>query len=151
MLVDVKSSGMVVVRFTTRGHIGSHIAAWLASAGDFNHCMLIDGGMAYEAVTWHGVRYVPERIAMLGIVRYQDMYVPVPDIALMRHFLRQQLGADYDWPGAFGFPVKRAEEWQDPDRWWCRELTVAALAAGGAVIDLQQCDFPKSPIITIRN
>lgn len=149
----------VTVRFTSKGHLGSELAALLAQSRDFNHCMLIDEGMVYEAVTMAGVRYVPLRVSMAKVIRYQEMDVLVPNIEGMREFLRSVLGAGYDWFGAAGLPVLRSGAWQDPDRWWCSELILAALGAGGIWLvdpdelewgtpnDLFQYDLPKTPMI----
>lgn len=151
---------IVTIRFTSKGHLGSEIAALLAQSKLFNHCMLIDQKMVYEAVT-SGVRYVPLQISMKGIVRYQDMDVLVPNIEGMHAFLLNQLGAGYDWFGAIGLPLLRSGDWQDPNRWWCSELILAALGAGGLWLvdpfqvewgtpnDIYQCNFPKSPIIRL--
>jgi hypothetical protein len=124
------ASGAVIVRATSKGHIGSRIAGALAKSPELNHCMLIDGRRVYEAVPWYGVRVVPERIAMRGVRRYQDRIAVIPDIAAMRAFLEDQLGAGYDWPGAAGLPLLRSADWQDPARWWCWELAIAGLGAG---------------------
>jgi hypothetical protein len=153
------TSGFVTVRFTSKGHIGSKIAALPARAGGFNHTMLLDQGMVYEAVTLAGVRFVTPRAAMRRIRRYQDMRVFVPDLEAMRAFLREQLGALYDVLGAMGMPFLRSGNWEDPERWWCAELVIAALLAGGVKIidaararwgtlrDLYTFDAPKSKVV----
>lgn len=152
---------IVTVRFTSKGHIGSELAALAAQSKLFNHCMLIDHGMVYEAVTLHGVRFVPMKVSMRGVVRYQDMDVLVPDIEAMHEFLNSVLGSGYDWLGALGLPVLRSGDWQDPTRWWCSELILAALGAGGIWLvdpkqlewgtpnDIYQYDLPKSQLIYI--
>lgn len=155
------TAAIVTIRFTSKGHIGSHIAALLAQSRDFNHCMLIDEAMVYEAVTLAGVRYVPMKVSMHGVVLYQDMDILVPDIEAMRAFLHSVLGAGYDWLGAIGLPVLRSGAWQDPARWWCSELILAALGAGGIWLvdpkqlewgtpnDIYQYDLPKSTLIHV--
>lgn len=153
------TAAIVTIRFTSKGHIGSELAAMLAQSRNFNHCMLIDDGMVYEAVTWQGVRYVPMAVSMHGVIRYQDMDVLVPDIEAMRTFLHGVLGTGYDWLGAAGLPFLRSGAWQDPARWWCSELILAALGAGGLWLvdpaqlewgtpnDIYQCNMPKTAII----
>lgn len=148
----------VTIRFTSKLHLGSKLMAALAQSEQFNHCMLLEGGMVYEAVCWHGVRYVPQSVSMHGVKIYQDMAVEVPDIEATRAFLREQLGAGYDWPGAAGIPFLRSDDWQDPSKWWCSELLIAALAAGGLYVidfselergtpnDLYQYPAPKTPV-----
>ncbi len=155
-------TGTVTIRFTSKLHPGSKLMAVLAQQEQFNHCMLIDGdGMAYEAVCWHGVRLVPVRVSMRGVKLYQDMVLTVPDIEEMRAFLHDKLGSGYDWPGAAGIPFLRSDNWQDADKWWCSELLIAALAAGGLFVidftelergtpnDLYQYPSEKSPVYRV--
>ncbi len=154
------TSRIVTIRFTSKGHLGSEIAAFVVQSGWFNHCMLIDQGMVYEAVT-SGVRYVPIRVSMQGIVRYQDMQILVPNIEALEGFARTTLGAKYDWLGAIGLPLLRSKDWQDPNRWWCSEWIAAALGAGDLWVidpdqieyitpnDIFQYDAPKSEIIRL--
>lgn len=156
------TAGSVIVRATSKGHIGSRIAGAIARSPDFNHCMVIDGRRVYEAVPWHGVRVVPEGVAMLRIVRYQDRIATVPNIEAFRDFLADQLGALYDYPGAFGLPLLRSADWQDPARWWCWELAIAALgsgglwlvdpdhASGGTPSHILESHMPKSEIIYVK-
>jgi hypothetical protein len=156
------TAGAVIIRATSKGHLGSQIAAGLAGGSDFNHGMLIDRLRHYEAVPWHGVRAVPSRVAMRGVVRYQDRYAVVPNIEAMRWFLEDKLGADYDWPGAVGMPFLRSSDWQDPARWWCWELIIAALGAGGLWLvdqarasgctlhDVLESNLPSTQIIHVR-
>lgn len=125
------ASGSVIIRATSKGHIGSEFAAAVAGSGQFNHCMIIDGRRHYEAVPWYGVRVVPERVAMRGVARYQDRIATVPNIEAMRDYLESQLGSGYDYPGAIGLPLNRASEWQDPKRLWCWEYAITACGAGG--------------------
>lgn len=151
----------VTIRSTSKGHIGSAIAAKIGASGPFNHCMLLIGLRAYEAVPIHGVRAVPHHIAMRGVRRYQDRMVMMPDIESMVRFLESKLGAGYDWPGAIGLPFHHSGEWQDQDLWWCWELVAAALAAGGVHVvakkaasfvvphDIYRLDVPTSQIIHI--
>lgn len=154
--------GIVTIRFSSKCHAGSRIMAVAAQSERFNHCMLFDQGMVYEAVCWQGVRYVQPRVSMRGVKIYQDMDLVVPDIEAMRAFLREQLGADYDWAGAAGIPFLRSDNWQDPDKWWCSELIIAALAAGGLYVidfselergtpnDLYQYPAAKYPLVDLR-
>lgn len=125
------TAGAVIIRATTKGHLGSRLAAMAAGGADFNHGMLIDGLCVHEAVPLAGVRAVSHGVAMRGVVRYQDRFATVPDIGAMRQFLKDQLGAGYDYLGAAGLPLLRSAHWQDEARWWCWELIIAALGAGG--------------------
>jgi hypothetical protein len=152
------TSGNVTVRWTSKGHIGSHIAGILAQSRNFNHVMLIDDGMAHEAVMFRAVHCCRPEIAMRGVRRYQDMKVFVSDLEAMREFMRDQYGKPYDYGGAFGLPIQQAENWQSDDKWWCSEFVLAALVKGGApILDpaqvhritpdaLGQVNLPKSEI-----
>lgn len=152
----------VTVRFTTKGHIGSRIAASLADGAKFNHCMLIYKGVAYETLPWIGVRAVLFSEAMRGVVCWQDMEIDVPVVEAMLSFLRDQAraGAGYDWAAALGMPFRCAERWEDPARWWCYELTVAGARAGGCQIiqrgepitpnGVYSSKWPKSAIQRIK-
>jgi hypothetical protein len=101
------------------------------------------------------VREVAEEESLQGVVRYQDMIVPVPDVDALFAFLRAQVGSRYDFAGALGIPLLYSTDWQDWSRWWCSELVFAALGAGGVWLldpaevtrvtpnDLHQCNFMK--------
>jgi hypothetical protein len=153
--------GVVTIRFTSKRHLGSRLMALLAQSEWANHCMLIEGGMAYEAVCWHGVRYVTLDAAMRGVKMYQDMVVAVPNIEATRAWMRSVLGAGYDWPGAAGIPFQRSDNWQDPLRWWCSEFLLKGLSEGdlniidfnevtrGTPNDLHQYPAPKSPVVEL--
>ena len=152
----------VTVRFTTKGHIGSRIAACLAEGAQFNHCMLIYKCVAYETLPWIGVRAVPVESAMRGVVCWQDMEIDVPVVEAMRSFIHDQIraGAGYDWPAALGMPFRRAHQWEDPARWWCYELTVAGARAGSCQLiergkpitpnSVYSSKWPKSAIQRIK-
>lgn len=155
------TSATVKIRFTSKLHFGSQILAILAQSERFNHCMMFDEGRVWEAVCWHGVRNVEQEVSMHGVKIYQDMELVVPNIEAMREFLRSVEGDGYDWAGAIGIPFLRSDNWQDPGRWWCSELLIAALHAGGLDIiafselergtpnDLFQYPAPKSEIIRV--
>ena len=154
------TSALVTIRFTSKCHIGSYIAGFLTQSRDFNHCMLLDGDTAYEAVP-SGVRAVHVDVAMRGVKRYQDMQIMVEDIEAMRAFGCAQIGKGYDWLGAVGLPLLRSGDWQSDYRWWCSEHNFAMLGAGKTWLldpteqswispnDLHQCNYPKSRIIRL--
>lgn len=107
----------------------------------------------------HDCRAVSEAEAMRGVARYQDMYVPVPDIEQCIRFGEEQHGKVYDFAGAFGLPFLQSDNWADDSRWWCSEHTFALIGSGGLWMldpaekkrvtpnDLRQCNYPKSPIL----
>jgi hypothetical protein len=156
--------GIVTLRFTSRwpyNPISLAIACLTDSREGFSHVMAIIEGRAYEANMLHGCRAVPVEVAMAGMVRWQDMPVAVPDLDAAIAFGEAQCGGNgqhgkpYDWPGAFGLPLLRSEDWADGGKWWCSELAFALLMAGGTTLldpqetkrvtpnDLRQCNYPK--------
>lgn len=154
----------ITVRFTSRWppNPTSPIIARLSGSRDFSHSMNIIAGKAYEATMLHGCRVVPEEQAMAGVAMYQDMYVPVRDLAAAVAWGNEQDGKNYDYAGALGLPFLASEDWSDDDRWWCSELNFMQLWKGGtALLDpniskrvtpfhLHMCNFPKSEVVRLR-
>lgn len=154
--------GIVTVRFTSRWPYNpcSPIIARLSGSRVYSHCMNIIDGVAYEASMTHGCRVVPQAVAMQGIVVYQDMYVPVPDIAASIRFGQEQNGKPYDW-AALALPLLASDDWDDLTKWWCSELAFIQLGRGGTWLldpaeehrvrpsDLVRCNFPKSAVIRV--
>lgn len=155
----------ITVRFTTKWppNPTSLAIARLSGSRDFSHSMNIIDGTAYEATMLHGCRVVPEAQAMAGVVMYQDMYVPVPDLAAAVAWGDAQDGKGYDYAGALGLPFLASEDWSDDSRWWCSELNFMQLWQGGTLlldpavckrvvpVHLHMCNFPKSDVIRLRH
>lgn len=153
----------VIIRFTTRWppNPASLVIARATGSRIWSHTMTIIGTHAFEASMEHGCRVVSVSEAMKGIVAYQDMLVPVPDIDAAIRFGERQDGKPYDWAGALGLPFLMSEDWADESRWWCGEYAFAQAGAGGLWLldpdekkrvtpnDLRQCNFPKSPVVRL--
>ena len=154
---------IAIVRFTTKWppNPTSPVIARLAGSKVFSHCMTIIDEVATEATMIHGCRNVPVDVAMQGVAKYQDMYVPIPNKAGAIAFGEDQEGKDYDFAGAFGLPFLASDNWDDWNKWWCSEITFMQLAMGGtwvldpivctrvAPIHILMCNYPKSEIITV--
>ena len=110
----------------------------------------------------HGCRVVPVHVAMQGMTRYQDMEIPVPNMATAEGWGWEQQGKGYDYFGALGIPFLMSEDWGDWSRWWCSELCFMQLCMGGNYLldqsmqkrvtpqDLYNCNYQKSPIVTLK-
>ncbi len=155
---------IVTVRFTSKWppNPTSPVIARLAGSTLFSHSMNIIDGKVYEATMLHGCRVVDLSVAMQGVAVYQDMHVPVSDIAAAVKFGQDQDGKPYDYSGAFGIPFLMSEDWSDDSRWWCSEHNFMQILAGGTTpldpqyhkrvrpIDLLMCNYEKSPLVRLR-
>jgi hypothetical protein len=154
----------ITVRFTTRWPYNptSPVIARLSGSKRFSHVMNIIDGMAHEATMLDGCRVVPIEQAMIGVAAYQDMTVPVPNLAVARTWGEDRIGVGYDFAGAFGIPLLMSDDWGDWSKWWCSEFSFFQIGMGGTwMLDKDQyhrvtpnhqlmCNFPKSPIVICR-
>jgi hypothetical protein len=155
-------AGYVTIRFTSRWPYNplSLAIGILSGSALFSHSIAIIGDAAYEANMTHGCRAVPVAVAMAGIKRWQDMPVWVPDLDAAIAFGAAQDGKPYDFPGAFGIPLLKSDDWHDDRKWWCSEHNFALLMAGGTTLldpdekhrvtpnDLRQCFYSKGALMT---
>ena len=155
--------GIVTIRFTSRWPYNpmSLAIATLSQSRFFSHTVALIGDRAYESSMMHGCRAVDVPAVMIGIVRYQDMQISVPDIEAAQDFGEAQDGKPYDFPGALGIPFLRSDEWSDDEKWWCSEHNFALVMAGGVMMldpdeksrvtpnDLHQCYYPKSALMRL--
>jgi len=156
--------GIVTVRLTSRWPYNPISLAVGVCAGSrqFSHSITLIGQRGYEASMVHGCRAGTVEELMEGIVVYRDMPVLVPDIDAARAFAEDQVGKGYDFAGAVGIPLTYSEDWTDDGKWWCSDLTFAIVLAGGLrlfdpdvmkrvrPIDLHMVDYPKGPIVRMR-
>lgn len=96
-----------------------------------SHCLIADGDYRIEAHMLHGVRRVPEAVAMKGLMVARWVEYAVPDAEAGLAWAREQVGDRYDWPGAFGLCLAVDRDWQEPGAWNCYELLASTLAAAG--------------------
>ena len=164
------ADGNVIVRLTSRWPYNpiSLALGVLSGSRQFSHAIAIIEGHAYEASMTHGCRAGDVAELMEGIAIYRDMRVWVPDLDAAIRFAEAQCNPaapaapkKYDWAGAIGIPLTYSEDWADDRRWWCSELVFAIVLAGGTrlfdpavmkrvrPIDLQMCDYPKTPLVCL--
>lgn len=155
---------VITVRFTSKWppNPTSLAIARLSGSRHFSHSMNIIDGQAHEATMLHGCRVVPVDVAMKGVAMYQDMYVPVSNLAAARRWGLDQQGKRYDYAGALGIPFLMSEDWADDSAWWCSEKNFMQIYQGGTTLldmavnkrvtpeHLFMCPFPKSEVIRIR-
>jgi hypothetical protein len=155
---------IATIRFTTRWppNPASLVIARLGGSRLFSHCMTIIDDIAYEATMTHGCRVVPIDVAMHGVSKYQDMYVPITDKAGALAFGLAQDGKGYDFAGVFGLPFLASEDWADDSKWWCSEHVFMMLGAGGVwLFDSNVCkritpahiimsNFKKSEVVLTK-
>lgn len=96
-----------------------------------NHVdLLTDDGEMISALPG-GVR----KLSVAGIIRVRDEVVSVPctdeQRATALAFAAGQIGKPYDYLGVLRFPLR--PRWNDPRRWFCSELTTAALVHAGII------------------
>lgn len=123
--------GTVRVIFSRRSNVGSLILrTFLWSA--WSHCGIVDGDEVIEAAMFRGVK--PRSLAEFkaNASKWEIVEIPTDYPAGVIAWVRGQIGADYDWPGAFGIPARR--DWQLPGAWFCSELVAAAFAAAGTAL-----------------
>lgn len=110
--------------------------------GIYSHTgIMTDDGRVYEARFPAGVTCTaPTALDHKSGTRV-DMFSVTPEIdeQAVQKFLEAQVGKKYDLHGLYGFAA--AKDWQDPDTWFCSELAMAAVAAGG--LQLLQAPFHK--------
>lgn len=117
------------VLFTRSNKIGS-IAIRAFEGGQASHCGAVQPGRRVIDATWpHGVRIRSMEEFLNGREIVDDIALPVPDEAAAEQFLCAQLGRPYDLTFLISFLLWR--DLNDPSRWACSELLLAAALAGG--------------------
>lgn len=87
------------------------------------------GEHVIDATFFHNVARRPLIDITSDASLYSIREFDVPNPKKTYDFLRRQLGKKYDTLGVFGIGLHR--EWSTPDRWFCSEISEAALEAGG--------------------
>lgn len=96
-----------------------------------SHCIIVDGGRAFEATMLHAVREVSLAEAMQGQIVVKETRYQVPDAAAGIAWARAQVGKPYDFPGAFGLGLTPGRDWKQDDKFFCYEYAAAMLHAAG--------------------
>lgn len=94
----------------------------------WSHSAILDigTGMVYDSTLMQGGVCVGPLGEFLQRYRKHEMReveVPPHRIDAARAWLRAQVGKPYDWTALLSWVVRR--DWQEPDSWFCSELTEA--------------------------
>lgn len=115
---------MITLQFSTTSAPASRLICW-GTWGRHSHVdLVLPDGRLLGAVPG-GVQVRPYDPSVLRIERYQ---VDAPDAVLDAAI--SQMGKPYDWPGVFGYALRR--DWQEDDSWFCSELVSWAFQMAGA-------------------
>ena len=111
------------------GYIDYAIRLWTFS--QYSHCeMVFSDGQTI------GVDLILPPTVTRRTMRYNanwdliDLDIPCDREERIRFFVTQQLGKAYDWKGIFLSQVLPFKS-EDPDKWFCSELCMAAFKFGG--------------------
>lgn len=99
-----------------------------------SHCVILDNedeGYCYHAMLGQGVRKITVNEAYKGSKIVKVIKYNLPDVKSAMRFLDSQCGKGYDLKGAFGISISPDRDWSEDDKWFCYELTAAAIKAGG--------------------
>ena len=119
---------LLFIRQRTIGSAFIRAALW----SDWSHVLLASAdGDAIESRAFSGVRLTTLQEAIDLSSKYALRSV-VCDAGLAWSFATQQLGKPYDWTAVLGIGLHR--DWNADDKWFCSELVVASLMAGGTMI-----------------
>lgn len=115
-----------------RGLAGLGIRAF--EGGTANHVAILDAasGVVIEATFLEGVHRVDYDWFLVHNHVVQSVNVHLPDEETALQFAQSQVGKKYDWTALVGFLMWR--DWSDTDRWYCSELAMATLLAGGLTL-----------------
>lgn len=117
----------VKILFCTSGKIGARLIRGVTWSF-WSHVAIVDGDHVIEAV-WPCVRRAPLADVIAAHPDFVVVDIPCPDDAAGIAWARSQIGAPYDLSGMVGLGINR--DWQDDSKWWCSELTAAALRVAG--------------------
>lgn len=128
----------VAVRFCDLGWpIISPLISWHSKSW-INHCDLVLNGELISAMPVAGVR----RRSIAGFPVRRAEYVELPctsaQVLRMIGWIGDQIGKPYDYFGTLAFPFR--PPWNDAGRWFCSELTAAALHEAGIIqVPIKTC------------
>lgn len=95
----------------------------------WSHSAILDGGVAKNSSLSQGgvkAHNSEEFFAKYPTYEVRDIEV---DETRARYWLTAQIGKRYDWTALLSFVVQR--DWQEPDKWFCSELSEAMIAMHG--------------------
>lgn len=97
--------------------------------GKWSHCGILVDDVVYEAV-FEGVQKSSISDFEYNATEMVVKEYPVTSIKRVIDFLELQIGAEYDYHGAYGMHIQDYD-FQHDDKWFCSELVAAALTIGG--------------------
>lgn len=119
----------IKVVFTSHDNLGSSLIRAI-DGGVYSHMALVlPGDRVVESVKKTGVRIRRLDSLLSDAWRYSLFTLEVPDEESTVKFATAQVGKPYDVTGLIGFGFAR--DWQKDDQWYCSELGMTALSAGG--------------------
>jgi hypothetical protein len=113
----------------------------------FNHCEVVfppHGSL--RADTSEGVLWCRPPVGLPGWETW-ELEVTEEQLAKARDFANAEIGCRYDWKGVFlaqFLPLRR----EDPDRWFCSEISAALLIAAGQSIAGPPCGYSPASLRT---
>ena len=125
------SLGSALIRAAQGWRSWSHTADLLPDLRTTVECLALDGGVVTR--TLHDLH------ARSGDWIALAWQCDADKAAETDRWLRQQEGKGYDWGGAVGTAWAQMRDWQDPERWYCSELSAMRAHLAGAL--------PLSPYI----
>lgn len=114
-----------------------------------SHAIVQIGDWCYEATMLHGVRKVSAKVALKGQLLVRSVHYEVVDLTAATKFADDQVGAGYDFQGAFGLPMAPDRNWEDPSSWFCYELAAAILRAAGRPVGVHLSHVGETALLSI--
>lgn len=115
-----------------------------------SHCMVVDGDYMIEAHMLHGVRRVTHDVALKGLTIVKRVDYEVPDAEAGIAWARNQVGAAYDWSGAFGIALGVDRDWKKPGWWFCYEIAAGAITNAGRDVFADTGHITGSILLAIK-
>lgn len=127
----------ITVLFTRRKwNVVSWLIRWAMPRSRFafalsSHAIIVCGDDCYEATMLHGVRKVGRKVALHNQIVVREANYAVPNATAGIAWANEQIGAPYDFRGAFGLALAPGRKWAEDDSWFCYEFAAAVLRASG--------------------
>lgn len=116
LVVNSKGIGAIFIKLFTFSR-WNHTAIWF------------DDDTVVEALAYSGVRCVSYERFKKAFPNHEIIQIGVPEEFKARKFALEQVGKKYDWTAIFSLIFQR--KWQEPDSWFCSELSEAIIQSGG--------------------
>ena len=115
-----------------------------------SHVIVQIGAWCYEATMLHGVRRVRPTEALRGQLVVRRVDYQVPDVSEAIRFADDQVGAGYDFAGAFGLSLAPDRDWADPSSWFCYEFAAAVLRAAGRAVGINLSHVGETALLSLN-